>query len=169
MLKNKSGRETKTKMWLLYAVLAALTAALVAIFAKLGLKDADPVLATTARSFIMTAFLLITVFALGKFSQFSLTAFSGKDWILISLAGVAGALSWLFYFFALREGEASAVAAIDRLSIVFVIVLAAIVLSEKITWATAIGAVLVFLGAIMISFREEGIARAWAYLLKLIK
>jgi len=113
-------------MWLLYALLAAFFAALVAIFAKLGLKDIDTTLATTVRALIMAAFLLAVSLLLKKFEGFSLTTFSSKEWLLITLAGLAGALSWLFFFFALKGGEASGVVAIDRLSVIFVVFLAAL-------------------------------------------
>lgn len=113
-------------MWILYAALSAFTAALVAIFGKLGLKDLDSTLATTIRSLIMAAFLFFVSLSFGKFKGFAFSSISSKDWIFIILAGIAGALSWLFYFFALKNGPASSVAAIDRLSIVFVVLLAAI-------------------------------------------
>ena len=117
-------------MWILFAFLSAFTAALVAIFAKLGLREVDATLATTLRSLIMAVFLVGAAWALGKFDGFSMNALSGREWGLLALAGIAGALSWLFYFFALRDGSASAVVAIDRLSIVFVVLLAAVFLAE---------------------------------------
>src|SRR3989338_3180035 len=93
-------------MWLLFAFLSAIAAAGVAIFAKLGLQTIDSTLATTVRSVIMAGFLVIVSFLLKKFDGFSLTSFSSREWILIALAGIAGALSWLFYFFALKQGFA---------------------------------------------------------------
>lgn len=159
----------KPKMWMLYAILSAVTAALVAIFAKAGLRDIDPVLATTLRSIIMMLFLSVVAWGFGKFDSFSFAAVSGKDWLLLVLAGVAGALSWLFYFFALRDGNASAVVAIDRLSIVFVVVLAAAFLAEMITWRIATGAVLMVLGAVLISIKENEITRLWAGFMRLVK
>lgn len=140
-------------MWLLFAFLAALTAALVAIFGKLGLKNIDSILATTIRSIVMAGFLIITSLFLGKWQNFKFSNIAGKDWILIVLAGVAGALSWLFYFFALKSGEVGKVAAIDRLSIVFVLILAAIFLGESFGWKTALGGLLMLGGAILITLR----------------
>lgn len=140
-------------MWLFYAFLSSITAALVAIFAKLGLKEIDSVLATTIRSVIMAGFLILTSLFLKKFEGFSLNSLAGRDWILIVLAGVAGALSWLFYFIALKYGFASKVVAIDRLSIIFVVVLAAIFLGESFGWKTALGALLMVAGAILISLK----------------
>jgi bacterial/archaeal transporter family protein len=151
-------------MWPLYALFSAIAAALVAIFAKLGLKDIDPTLATTLRSLIMAAFLVVIAIALGKFEHFALSDYSLRQWGLIMLAGIAGAVSWLFYFLALRDGNASAVAAIDRLSLVFVVVLAALFLSEKLSLQVAIGAVLMTLGAILISLKPSDLAKIWSAL-----
>jgi len=137
-------------MWLVYAFLSSITAALVAIFAKIGLKGVDSTLATAIRSIIMTVFLVLVAFFLKKFQGFNVNSFSNKDWLLIILAGIAGALSWLFYFFALKIGLATKVATIDRLSLVFVIILAVIFLGEKLSWKLAIGAVLMVAGAIAI-------------------
>jgi transporter family protein len=69
------------------------------------------------------------------------------------LSGIAGALSWLFYFWALQSGPASAVAAIDRSSVVLVLIMAALFLAERWSWRTAMGAVLVTSGAMLISIR----------------
>ena len=156
-------------MWIVYAFLSAFAAALVAIFAKLGLREVEPTLATTLRSLIMAAFLVVTTWALGKFQNFSIHALNGKEWGLLVLAGIAGALSWLFYFFALRNGSASAVVAIDRLSIVFVVILAAIFLAETLTIRVLIGALLMVSGAILISLKQGEFVKIWADLLRHIK
>lgn len=140
-------------MWLIYAFLSSITAALVAIFAKLGLKGIDSTLATTIRSIIMAVFLLLVSFFLKKFQGFSLGSLGSKDWILIVLAGIAGALSWLFYFLALKTGLATKVVAIDRLSLVFVIIFATIFLGEKLGWKSVLGALLMVAGAIIITLK----------------
>ncbi|MBI4993435.1 EamA family transporter [Candidatus Wolfebacteria bacterium] len=139
-------------MWILYAFLSAITAALVAIFAKLGLKDIDSTLATTIRSIIMAGFLVLTSLFLKKFEGFSFGVFNSREWILIILSGIAGALSWLFYFFALKYGLASKVAAIDRLSIIFVVFFAILFLGEIFSWKVAIGAILMASGAFLMVF-----------------
>lgn len=140
-------------MWILYAFLSAITAAFVAIFAKLGLQNIDSTLATTIRSIIMAGFLILTSLFLKKFKGFSFGTFGSREWVLIILSGIAGALSWLFYFFALKYGFASKVAAIDRLSIVFVIILAVLFLGESFGWKSALGAIFMALGAILISWK----------------
>ena len=138
-------------MWLFYALLSALSAALVAIFAKMGLSGIDSTLATTVRGVIMALFLLLVSIAFNKFDGFSFSSFSGRDWLFIVLAGIAGALSWLFYFFALQKGPASGVVAIDRTSLVFVVVLAALLLGETLSWKVGVGVVLMVAGALLIS------------------
>ncbi|MCX6737949.1 MAG: EamA family transporter [Candidatus Parcubacteria bacterium] len=140
-------------IWLIFAFLSAITAALVAIFAKMGLKSIDSTLATTIRSIIMAVFLILVSFFLKKFQGFSLKSFNSKDWLLIILAGIAGALSWLFYFLALKTGLATKVVAIDRLSFVFVIILAALFLGEYLGLKTVIGAIFMIIGAIIITLK----------------
>lgn len=140
-------------MWLVYAFISAFFAALVAIFGKLGLKGVDATLATTIRGIIMAVFLFVVSFLIGKWNGFHVGSLSSKDWILIALSGVAGALSWLFYFVALKGGPTGPVAAIDRLSIVFIVILAALFLGESFGWKTLLGAILVSLGAILITLR----------------
>ncbi len=140
-------------MWLVYAFLSAIAAALVAIFAKAGLKNIDSTLATTIRAVIMAGFLLVTAFALKKFHGFSLASFTHREWFLVFLASIAGALSWLFYFYALKEGAAGKVTAIDRLSLVFVLILAALFLGEKLSWQAVAGAMLMVSGALLVTLK----------------
>jgi transporter family protein len=138
--------------WIIFALLSALFAALVAIFGKMGLQHVDPTLATTVRAAIMALFLIVVSLLFGKVTISALASFSQRDWMWISLAGVAGALSWLCYFLALKYGDASAVAALDRLSVVFVIILAALLLGEAWTWGNVLGALLITLGALLVLF-----------------
>ena len=140
-------------MWAFFAFLSAITASLVAIFGKMGLKTLDSTLATTIRSIIMAGFLVIVSLMLKKFQGFSLHSLSGRDWTLIILAGISGALSWLFYFLALKTGLATKVVVIDRLSLVFVVILAALFLGEALGWKTVVGALFMVGGAILISIK----------------
>ncbi|MFH0804602.1 MAG: EamA family transporter [Patescibacteria group bacterium] len=132
--------------WIPYALLSAFFAALVAVFGKLGLSGIDSTLATTVRSVVMAGFLVCLSFVLGK--AHLLSSLNSKTLVAIILSGVAGALSWLFYFMALRVGPASGVAAVDRLSVVFVLILALLFLGEHLTWKTGVGISLVTVGAI---------------------
>ena len=140
-------------MWIVYAFFSAITAALVTIFAKAGLKNVDVILATTIRAVIMVAVLLLITATLGKFNGFSFKFLDGKDWWLIIAAGIFGALSWLFYFMALKYGLASHVAAIDKLSLVFIIIFSLLFLKESFHWSAILGGLLMVVGAILISIK----------------
>ena len=138
-------------MWTIYSLLSALFASLVAIFGKIGISKVDSTLATTVRACIMALFFVITSFALNKFTLIS--TIDNRAFKFIFLSGLAGAFSWLFYFMALKAGPASGVAALDRLSVVFVFVLAAIFLQESFTIKGLIGALFVTVGAILLSIK----------------
>lgn len=140
-------------MWIVFAFLSALSASAVAIFGKLGLKNIDSTLATTVRAVIMAAFLVLVSLMLGKFKGFGGDSLSQKDWALIALSGIAGALSWLFYFFAIKHGVTTSVVAIDKLSVVLVVVMAALFLGEAFTWKVGLGAGLMTAGAILIALK----------------
>lgn len=138
---------------MILALLAALSAALVAIFGKIGLENIDATLATAVRGIIMAVFLVVVTLLMGKMTMEGLSSISGKAWLFIALAGVAGALSWLFYFSALQIGSASTVAAIDRLSIVFVVIFAGLFLAEGFSWGSIVGALLMAGGAVLIAMK----------------
>ncbi|MBB6633870.1 EamA family transporter [Cohnella thailandensis] len=136
-------------MWLVYALLSAVMAALVAIFGKIGLKGLDANAATAIRSVIMAAFLIAVVFVQGKTGQLSEILANRKALLFIVLSGTAGALSWLFYFIALKNGKVSQVGPIDKLSVVFAVVLALIFLGEKVSLVNGIGIGLIAIGAVL--------------------
>ena len=133
--------------WTIFALLSALSAAAVAILGKIGLKQVDTTLATSIRSIVMAVFLVIVSLSLGKFN--SLGSIDNKALLYITLSGIAGALSWLFYFFSLKMGPASGVSAIDRTSAVFVLLLAVLFLGETFTWLKVLGSILIVTGAVL--------------------
>jgi len=135
--------------WLANALLSALFAGLVAIFGKIGMKDIDSTVATTARAFIMCLTLVIVLVCKRNFGALALIA--PKAWLYVTLAGLAGAASWLFYFQALKLGDASKVAPIDRLSIIITLALAAIFLGEKLSTGVLIGSGLILAGALLVA------------------
>lgn len=137
--------------WIIFAILSAIFAALVAIFGKIGMQNIDSVLGTTLRSLVMFLFLAATFIFLGKADFIS--TIDKKALFFIILSGVAGAISWLFYFIALKDGPASGVAAIDRLSVVFVVILAILFLGEKLNIQSILGAILLIVGAILLTFK----------------
>jgi len=137
--------------WIIFALLSAVFAAAVAIFGKLGVSKLDTTLATTVRSVIMAVFLVVVSLILGKSKL--LSTIDNKALLYIMLSGIAGALSWLFYFVALQKGPASGVAALDRLSVVFVFILALLFLGEHFTWKSGIGVGFIALGAILMTLK----------------
>ncbi|CDG22033.1 Uncharacterized transporter in cobO 3'region [Xenorhabdus poinarii G6] len=137
--------------WLVYALLSALTAALVAIFGKIGLQNLDANTATAIRAVIMALFLVGVVAVQGKLNLISEIMANRKALLFILLSGIAGALSWLFYFLAIKHGNVSQVAPIDKLSVVFAVILAVILFGEKISLLASAGIVLITLGALMVA------------------
>ena len=135
--------------WFVLAVLDAFFAALVAIFAKVGLQGVDSNVATAVRAIVMTVFIVGFVVAMGKGPQ--LTQLTSKDMAYIVLSGVAGAISWLLYFAALKMADTSKVAPVDRASLLFVLVLSALLLGEKITLKTALAGTLIFIGVLLLA------------------
>jgi transporter family protein len=140
--------EVVKMQWLIFALLSAFTAALVAIFGKIGLEGVDSITASGVRAGIMFAVIIALVIVTGKASL--ITALDRKSLFYIFLGGLAGAASWIFYFLALQYGKASQVAPIDRLSVIFVIILAALFLGEKVSLQAAAGTGLITIGAILI-------------------
>ena len=134
--------------WIGYALLSAIFGAAVAILGKIGLKDVDSTLATTIRATVMAVFLISAAAVLQKFSLVKTISTQTLSFIIFS--GIAGALSWLFYFLALKYGPATGVAALDRLSVVFVVLLAAIFLGEALTLKSVTGLVFLVLGALLL-------------------
>ena len=137
--------------WFALAALSAFFAALVAIFAKIGLQGVDCTVGTAARAIVMTIFILAFVTFTGKGHQ--LTQLNSKDLGFLALSGVAGALSWLFYFAALQMADASKVSMVDRASVLIVIVLSALFLGEEITLKTALAGILIFIGLLLLTVK----------------
>ncbi|HWR09677.1 EamA family transporter [Sporomusa sp.] len=139
------------QLWLIFALLSAVTAALVAVFGKLGLQSIDANTATAIRSVIMAVFLILVVAGQGNLKQIPVILADKRAITFIALSGVAGALSWLFYFLALKFGKVSQVAPIDKLSVVIASVLAVTLLGEKISALSGIGIALIAVGAIFVA------------------
>lgn len=134
--------------WLVAAFLSALFAAATAILAKIGVKNVNSNLATAIRTIVIFLFAWGIVFYQGLHKQIG--NISKISLLFLILSGIATGMSWLFYFRALQIGEASKVAPIDKLSLILTIILAGIFLKEKINLATAIGAILMTVGALII-------------------
>lgn len=134
-------------MWLILAVCSAVFAALTSILAKIGIDGVNSNLATAIRTLVVLAMAWSMVFLTG--TQSGLSAISKKSWMFLILSGLATGASWLCYYRALQMGEVSKVVAIDKLSIVFTLVLAAVLLKETFTVKTAIGAILLAAGTLV--------------------
>ncbi|EHD22489.1 MULTISPECIES: EamA family transporter [Brenneria] len=137
--------------WLIYALLSALCAALVALFGKIGLQNLDANTATAIRAVVMALFLVGVVVAQGKVALVGEVMANKKALLFILLSGVAGAMSWLFYFVALKNGNVAQVAPIDKLSVVFAVVLAVVLLGEKISLLAGAGVALISVGALLVA------------------
>ncbi len=138
--------------WMLFAFLSAIFAAATSILAKIGIAGINSNLATAIRTAVILVFAWGIVLFQG--SARDLFKIPSRSWLFLILSGVATGLSWLFYFRALQLGEASKVVPIDKLSLVFTIILAALLLKEKITLPVAGGAVLMTAGALLIALSK---------------
>ena len=139
------------QLWLIFALLSAVTAALVAVFGKIGLQSIDANTATAIRSVIMAVFLILVVACQGNLKQIPVIMADKRAITFIALSGIAGALSWLFYFLALKIGKVAQVAPIDKLSVVIASILAVTLLGEKISVLNGIGIALISLGAVFVA------------------
>ena len=133
--------------WRVFALGSAFFAALTAIFAKLGVADIDSNLATFYRTMIILAVSALWVSARQEWRWPENV--SARGLFFLALSGVATGLSWLCYFRALQQAPASRVAPIDKLSVVFVILLAMLLLAERPSWKVLVGAALITGGAIL--------------------
>ncbi len=133
--------------WFTYALISAIAAALTAILAKIGVEDVPATLATAIRTVVVTMFAWAMVFGLAE--QRAISSVSRRTLVFLALSGLATGVSWLAYFRALQMAPASWVAPIDKLSLPFTIVLAALWLHEAITWQIAMGVALMVIGALI--------------------
>jgi transporter family protein len=135
--------------WQLWAVLSAIFAALTAIFAKVGVADINSDLATFIRTCVILLTLALIVYATGQFQN--PTSISPRTYLFLVLSGLATGASWLCYFRALKLGNASQVAPVDKLSVVLVAIFGALLLGEKLTMLNWLGVALIALGAVMVA------------------
>ena len=134
-------------MWLLFALLSSVFAALTSIFAKIGIDGVNSNLATAIRTIIVLIMAWGMVFLTG--AQSGMADISRKSWIFLIVSGIMTGASWLCYYKALQDGPASVVAPIDKLSILVTILFSYLVFHEKLTKKSAIGLVLVVGGTLL--------------------
>lgn len=133
-------------MWLVFAILSAVFAALTSILAKIGIEGVNSNLATAIRTMVVVGMAWIMVFITN--AQRGLTDISRKSWIFLILSGLCTGLSWLCYYKALQMGEASKVVPIDKMSVVLTLILAFVFLHEQFTWKSIAGCVLISAGTL---------------------
>lgn len=134
-------------MWFVFALLSAVFAALTSILAKVGIEDVNSNLATAIRTVVVVLMAWGMVFITN--AQNGITEISRKSWIFLILSGLSTGASWLCYYYALKIGEASKVAPIDKISVVFTVILAAIFLHEQLNAKTIIGCILIAAGTLV--------------------
>ena len=134
-------------MWIVFAILSAIFAALTSILAKVGIEGVNSNLATAIRTVVVVAMSWGMVFLTN--SQNGITEISRKSWIFLILSGLATGASWLCYYKALQIGDASKVVPIDKLSVVITLVLAFVFLHEDFTIKSLIGCVLIGIGTLI--------------------
>jgi len=149
-IEGKSPTKIKIKPWLLYAVLAAVFASLVAIIGRVGVVDIEANLWTAIRTIVVVPLSWLMVFIVG--SQKKIKLIERKSWLFLILSGIATGASWLFFYHALQIGIASLVIPIDKLSIVFTMGFARLVLGERFSKRSIFGLVLLTLGTLMLVF-----------------
>ena len=137
--------------WQLWAALSATFAALTAIFDKVGVDGVSSDFATFYRTIIVAAALAVLLLATGQF-ELPKSA-TGKTYLFLTLSGLATGASWLCYFRALKMGNASQVAPVDKLSVVLVAIFAAVFLGEKMTGVNWTGVAMIGAGAILVAIR----------------
>lgn len=134
-------------MWVFFAILSAVFAALTSILAKIGISDVNSNLATAIRTVVVVFMAWGIVFITN--AQSGIGDISRKSWLFLILSGLATGASWLFYYRALQMGDASKVASIDKLSVVITLILAFIFLNEQLTLKSMLGCLLIVAGSLL--------------------
>ena len=134
-------------MWMVFAILSAVFAALTSILAKVGIEGVPSNLANGIRTIVVVAMSWVMVFVTNQ--QGGIADISRKSWIFLILSGLATGASWLCYYRALQIGEASKVVPIDKMSVVLTLIMAFVFLHEQFTWKSAVGSVLITIGTLI--------------------
>ena len=144
---RKGNGKKKAGRWMIFAWLSAIFAALTSILAKIGVENVNSNLGTAIRTAVVLVMAWVVVAAKGKKNVFS--GLGGKAFVFIALSAVATAASWLCFYYALKNGDASVVVPIDKLSILAVVLFSRIFLKEKLTAMSAAGLVLLTAGTVL--------------------
>ena len=148
IVKKEADKGAKGKGWLFYAVLSAVFASLTSILGKIGISGVDSNLGTAIRTIVVLVMAWIMVFVTKK--QGELKKIDRKSMVFICLSGLTTGLSWICYYKALQDGQASVVVPIDKLSILVTVAFSYIVLKEKLTKKSAAGLAMITAGTLML-------------------
>ena len=133
--------------WLYYALLAAACAASINVFGKIGMQGLDSDLSTAVRSIVQAVFVVLFATAIGSWSKLPDLHARPLAILMVILCGIAGGLSWIFAFRALKLADVSQIAPIDKLSMPLGILLAVLILHERPSWINWTGILLIAVGA----------------------
>lgn len=148
--KKQMEEKQESKTWMLYAVLAAVFAALTSILAKMGISGVESNLGTAIRTGVVLIMAWVIVFAKGKQAQ--LKSIDKKELLFIGLSGIATGASWLCYYYAIQNGEVSVVVPIDKLSIIVTVIFSYFVFKEKLSKKAFAGLCLMVVGTLLMVF-----------------
>jgi transporter family protein len=148
--KKNTENKTKNRAWMIYALLSAVFAALTSVLAKLGISGVESNLGTAIRTVVVFVMAWGIVFAKGKHKE--LGRLDKKEFLFISLSGIATGVSWLCYYYALQKGVVSVVVPIDKLSILVTVAFSYIVFKEKLSKKSFIGLSLMVIGTLLMAF-----------------
>ncbi len=148
--KKRAAQKAEGRGWMLYAVLAAVFAALTSILAKIGISNVESNLGTAIRTAVVLLLSWIIVFARGKHTQ--VKHLDRKELVFIALSGIATGASWLCYYYAIQMGDVSVVVPIDKLSIVVTVAFSYLVFKEKLSPKAFVGLGLMITGTLLMAF-----------------
>ena len=148
--KKKREEKQESKTWMLYAVLAAVFAALTSILAKMGISGVESNLGTAIRTGVVLIMAWVIVFSRGKQKQ--LKTIDKKELLFIGLSGIATGASWLCYYYAIQNGDVSVVVPIDKLSIIVTVIFSYFVFKEKLSKKALAGLCLMVVGTLFMVF-----------------
>ena len=148
--KKQTEKKSERSSWMIYAILSAAFAALTSILAKIGISGVESNLGTAIRTGVVLVMAWVIVFSRGKQSQ--IKEIDKKELLFIALSGLATGASWLFYYYAIQNGEVSVVVPIDKLSILVTVIFSYFIFKEKLSKKAMLGLCLMVIGTLLMAF-----------------
>lgn len=137
--------------WIIYALLSMLFAGFTSVIAKFGMKNVSGDAALAIRTSMVFILIWLNVFVFNRYTQ--LSALTKKDILFLCISGITTTLSWIFYYRAMKEGNVSIVATIDKASIIITLLLSFLILKEPFTWQIAIAGTLITIGLVILIYK----------------